>query len=225
MRDRSAPKTRAGPKPPLVFQPPLTVTHPALLVGGSDRHFREFLDNLLHLTEQVQRLRSTLAAELGVTAPQYRLMWIVAQLQGDRGVSVVRVARRMRVTGAFVTNEVGKLCVKGFVVKRDDPQDRRSVLLQLAPAGEQALNRLAAAAQQINDDYFFDLSMKEFNELSRIVAKLVANGERTLQMAQAWREIRPESDHQLLRPRQPRRNAIERSRRNVSQLRSTLLEK
>jgi hypothetical protein len=91
--------------------------------------------------------------------------------------------------------------------------------LRCSPAGEQALNRLAAAAQQINDHYFFDLSIKEFNELSRIVAKLVANGERTLQMAQAWREIRPESDHQPIRPRQPRRNAIERSRRKVSHLR------
>lgn len=102
---------------------------------------------------------------------------------GTDGRSISAVARRLRVTGAFITTEVAKLCGKDLVQKRADPSDGRGVLLRLVPPGEQALARLADKVQRINDEYFRDVSASGFAASSDFVEKLVANGERTLHFA------------------------------------------
>ena len=118
----------------------------------------------------------------GVSEPQYRLIWAIAELQGSLGVTVTSVARRVRVTGAFVTTEVNKLCRLGLVSKKSNPGDGRSVLISLTPKGESALKAVAIRAQKINDSYFRNISEPEFEVLGRIVAKLIVNGSEALSL-------------------------------------------
>lgn len=160
--------------------PPLTVTCPALLVGGSDGAFRALINNLMRMAEQLLALRSRLAAELGVTGPQFGLFLAIAQLEGDDGVSVVGVARHQGVTGAFVTAEAGKLVRRGLLAKRDSPVDRRGVLLSLSAKGRRLLVSAGPAIQARNDTMFGTLGAREFRMLDRLVRRLVAGGERAL---------------------------------------------
>lgn len=159
-----------------------TVDLTSPLGASSSSRFREFLDDLLTMAEQVRELRSDLARGLGVSEPQYRLIWAIAELQGTLGVTVTSVARRLRVTGAFVTTEVNKLCKLGLVTKTSNPGDGRSVLVSLTAKGESALEVVAIRAQKINDSYFRDISKLEFERLGRIVAKLIVNGSEALSL-------------------------------------------
>ena len=163
--------------------PPLTVTREALLADGSDERFRALVQDLLIMADQLQKLRNALARALGVSEPQYRLFLAIAQLQGERGVSVGRVARQLRVTGAFATMEARELVRRGLVEKGRDPADGRAVLLSLTPAGRRAFERFAGEPQKINDALFRSISAAEFRTLGRLVRRLVANGERALHLA------------------------------------------
>jgi DNA-binding MarR family transcriptional regulator len=160
--------------------PPLTVTCPALLAGGSDGAFRALINNLMKMAEQLLALRARLAAELGVTGPQFGLFLAIAQLEGEDGVSVVGVARHQGVTGAFVTAEAGKLVRRGLIEKRMSPVDRRGVLLSLSAKGRRLLAAAGPAIQARNDTMFGTLSGREFRMLDRLVRRLVEGGERAL---------------------------------------------
>jgi DNA-binding MarR family transcriptional regulator len=176
------------------MQMPLTVTKEALLVEGSDSLFRELINNLLLMSKQLQGLRAALAEQLGVTEPQYRVFFAVAQMQGESGVSVSSVASALHVTGAFVTAEAGKLLHRGLIEKREDATDRRSVLLSLSETGRQTLQEFAARPQVINDELFRDLTREEFRMLSEIVRRLVSNGERALLIGRALASNESDSD-------------------------------
>jgi MarR family transcriptional regulator, organic hydroperoxide resistance regulator len=164
------------PSPP----PPLTTTRATLLVDGSDRVFRELLRDLMTMAGQLQELRAGLARQLGVSEPEYRVFLAVAQLQGERGVSISAVARHLGVSGAFVTMIVQRLVRVGKVQKTPSAVDRRGVLLTLTPRGRAAITAFARRPQMVNDELFRDLDEREFRFLADIVRRVVAGGERAI---------------------------------------------
>lgn len=171
------------------FKAPDSLTLP--FRSSSSNRFRESLDDLLTMAEQVRELRTDLARSLGVTEPQYRLIWALAALQGPLGATVTSLARRLRVTGAFVTTEVNKLLKLGLVSKKSNPGDGRSVLVKLTSKGESELELVAIRAQKINDSYFRDMSGPEFEMLGRIVNKLIANGTEALSLLRGTDRVAP----------------------------------
>src|SRR6185312_16553689 len=114
----AAPQAEAPP-----FAPPVTATRPAVLEDGSDALLRELIGNLMTMAGQLQELRAGLARQLGVSEPEYRVFLAVAQLQGERGVSISAVARHLGVSGAFVTMIVQRLVRAGKVQKTPSAVD------------------------------------------------------------------------------------------------------
>lgn len=176
-------------KPRHPAAPPSSFTMP--LGSSSSSPFREFLDDLLTMAEQVRELRIDLARSLGVSEPQYRLIWAIAELQGSVGVTVTSVARRLKVTSAFVTTEVNKLCRLDMVSKKSNPGDGRSVLISLTPEGASALKSVAVRAQKINDSYFRNISESDFEVLGEIVARLIVNGSEALSLLEGGSSSAP----------------------------------
>lgn len=187
MPKTKAPKkdVRSASSKDAVAFPPLTITNPALLVGGSDATFREFLGSLLNVGLQVHELRSFIAKQLGVSEPQYRLILAIAQLQKEEGVSVGVVAERLWVSTNFVTMEVRKLQTTGWIEKRQNPEDGRGVLLRLTLSGRTAFTEVVETIQLINDTMFDGLTMKDLEVAARVGRKLVQQGRRALDFARA----------------------------------------
>lgn len=212
---QSRPSRRGGGGPTGEFSVPPTATNPVLLADGSDSEFRQMMQNLLIMAHQVEQLRAGLARNLGLTHPQYRIFLAVAQLQKKRGVSVSAVARHLRLTGAFVTREVGKLVRRGYLSKQEDPDDGRGVRLSLTREGEDACRNFAPVAQAINDELFREISRSEFKALSRILCSLVSGGERALLVAEVLRltGARAVDVETIARDDRPTLNATRRSDR------------
>jgi DNA-binding MarR family transcriptional regulator len=157
--------------------PPLTASSSALLERGTDHRFRTLVNDLLTVATRMEMVRTHLGARIGISGPQYSVLAAVAHLQGDSGVSVGAVAQALHVSSAFIASETGKMARLGLLLKRPNPQDRRGVLLSLAPAGRLKFDRLAAEIRTINDLFFGVLDARSFLALSAATSSLV-NGSR-----------------------------------------------
>jgi len=163
--------------------PPVSVSRRALLdADGRDRSFRRTVHDLMTVGMRMQEVGNRLAAALGVTGPQYSILMAIAHLQDEAdGAGVRTVARRLHVSGPFITAQVNRLVADGLVDKSPDPDDGRAVRLQLSARGRRALEDLAPTIRAANDLFFAPLDAVDFAALSDIAARLEASSERALE--------------------------------------------
>jgi DNA-binding MarR family transcriptional regulator len=162
------------------YHPPLTVSHRALLVDGSDIEFRRLIYRLLQIEERLRHARAYLGRQAGLTGPQYSLLMAVAYLQGETGIAVRSLARELRVTSAFITTESRRLIGRGLVAKRQNPHDSRSTLVTITPAGRAAIARLVPEVRAVNDLFFGHLSRPAFVQAKRFLDQLMDGSRQAL---------------------------------------------
>lgn len=171
-----------------LFVLPSTATTPILVSRGSDHSFRKLLYDMFTVSARMQDIRRYLGDRIGITGPQYSLMMAIAELQGDGGVSVGRVADYLHVTGTFITNESAKLMRKKLLQKHVDAQDRRVSLLSISAKGQRFLTSLIPELQQINDMVFALDSRDQFATLCTLLDRLVSNSQRAQALIHAATE-------------------------------------
>lgn len=163
------------------FPPPSVSRAPLLDGDGRDRTFRAAVYDLLAVGARMQAMRDRLAAEIGVTGPQYAILMAIAHLQDeDDGAGVRAVARRLHVSGPFITAQANRLVADGLVEKHPNPGDGRGVLLRLSQRARAAVERAAPAIQRANDLFFAPLDRADFAALSAVAARLVESSEEAL---------------------------------------------
>ncbi len=164
---------RPNPARAAPVRPPTTTARPALMADGTGERFRRLVSDLFTIGARMDAVRGRFAELVGVTPPQYTILMTVAQLEGGAGATVRAVADQLHVSGAFVTAETGKLAKQGFVAKRPNPADGRSVLVALAPRGRRALEAALPHIRAVNDVFFGRLGAEEFERLSAGAARIV----------------------------------------------------
>lgn len=166
----------AGQPPEL----PATVSLRALLENGKDHLFRKLLYDLGYLGDLMGSARRHLAAEFDLTPPEYNVVMVVAEFEGELGVSVVEVAKHLHVTGAFVTQQANALVAKKLLEKRPNPNDGRGILLGLTVKASSGIQKNAPNIRAFNDSFFSALDRESFREFSAVVERLIGSGERAL---------------------------------------------
>src|SRR5688572_13161629 len=152
---------------------PSTVGRPALLTDGTDRDFRQFLHAFMIFSRRLEAIRSHLAQQIGVSAPQYEILSHLRQNAATGGLTVNEAAERLHCSGAFVTTETGKLCRAGLVLRKRDPEDARRVRLTLSALCERRFRELAPLQRQLNDTLFASLTAQQFRVLREVFPSLV----------------------------------------------------
>lgn len=143
---------------------------------GSDRAFRGMVYDLLAVGARMQDVRDHLADRMGVTGPQYAILMAISHLQEeDEGPGVRAVARRLHVSGPFVTAQANHLVGKGLVERRPNPRDGRGVWLWLTDEAARRISQAAPDIQAANDSFFDGLRTVDFLVLSDIAARLEAS--------------------------------------------------
>jgi len=156
---------------------PLTISRPELLVNGSDRTFRNLVDDIFALAERHQAVRDGHAAYIGLSGTEYSVLVALRHLQDDGELGVSRLAEHLRVSGSFATTMVGKLMGRGLVTKHADPADARRVILQVTREGHDLLAKLAPVQRRINDIQFGSLSAADFRRILELLERLIASSE------------------------------------------------
>lgn len=159
--------------------PPVTVSRPALLAGGSDAEFRGLIHDLIAYGHKLDACRDAFAAIAGISGAQYEILMLVSRADG---LSVGEVAARLHRSGAFITLEANRLVERGVLEKAADPDDGRRVLLRMNSRSLELLERLAPYQRRINDVLFEFVDAKRFRELRALAAQLVGCGDRAVAM-------------------------------------------
>jgi len=164
----------------------ITVTKPELLENAEDKAFRAMLYDFFAFGSTLETARAGFASYAGLSPTQYLSLIVIARADPKEPVGVNQVARRLHLTGAFVTTEVNKLVQDGLVAKRPHPTDGRRVQLSVTDAGTQKLKHLAAFQRPVNDALFETLTQEEFEQLRNIMRRLATGGPRALQLARFY---------------------------------------
>jgi DNA-binding MarR family transcriptional regulator len=148
---------------------------------GKDSAFRSMLYDFFAFGSTLDQARAGFAGHIGLSPTQYLSLIVIARAEEPVGVN--QVAKRLHLSGPFVTIEINKLVQGGLVDKRPHPSDGRRVQLFVTPFGLSKLARLAELQRPVNDALFESLSRDEFGVLRDILRRLSEGGARALQLA------------------------------------------
>ncbi len=153
-----------------LWRMPATTSRPALLNGtGNDSDFRQLIYGIFTLSVNFHRIRDRMATALGLTGIQYHILMVIAELMPARTITVSVVADRLHTSSAYITMETKKLIARGLLDKKPNPDDGRSVLLELTTEGQETIEAFAPCLQAINDVLFADVGPETFRQFCTIV--------------------------------------------------------
>ena len=95
-------------------------------------HIRRFL-----------RVREEAARAAGIEPQQYQLLLQVKGMQGRQPATIGALAERLQLRHHSAVELIDRLADRGMLVRRPGGRDRREVLVELLPAAEAILRRLA----------------------------------------------------------------------------------
>lgn len=179
MREQGSRRSRAvaTAKPEATFVLPATVSHDALLEPDGDAAFRQVLYLMVTAFGRLQTCRDAFGRSVGLTGSQFAVLIGTAYTQGETGVTIGRLAEHVQLAATHVTTEVGRLCRRGLLQKRNNPDDRRSVLVRLTARGEQRLLELSPFVRGVNDLLFDGIDRDQFLQVGGFLARFVKNTE------------------------------------------------
>ena len=159
---------------------PLTISRPELLVNGSDRRFRNLVDDIFALAQRHQAVRDGHAAFIELSGIEYSVLVALRHLQDEADIGVSGLAQHLRVSGSFATTVVGKLTARGLVEKLPDPTDARRLLLRVTADGHALLSRLAPVQRRVNDVQFGCLSAADFERVLDLLERLIGSSDQAV---------------------------------------------
>jgi DNA-binding MarR family transcriptional regulator len=164
---------------------PVSTSLEALLDhSGGDADFRRLIYSIFTMTVNFDRIRERMATALGLSGIQYHILMVVAELTPDEQVTVSLIADRLHTSGAYVTMESKKLMRRGFLDKRPNPDDGRSVILFLTGEGQAAIDAFSPHLQKINDELFDGMGQETFARLREIVDHMTHTSSRAAALAE-----------------------------------------
>lgn len=167
----------AVPRRTKEFVPPLTVSHPQLLVSGNDAIFREMIYLMVFAFGRLQSFREAFGRAISLTASQFIVLIGTARRQGTEGVSIRALSDHTHLAATHVTTEVGRLIGKGLLTKSANVHDRRGVLVRLSPKGETAIREVTPFVRRVNDVLFQHVTAKDLTMITEFLSALALNTE------------------------------------------------
>lgn len=162
--------------------PPLSVSRGPLPREGRDDDFRRMVEGMVEFASVLQRIRDTLSQHLGVSTPQYAMLMLLAR-QEAKEVTTTQLAALLHVSLAFVVTESSKLAAAGWIARRRNPADARSVLISLTEHGRQTLSAAAPLICQVNDRLFAPLTRRSMTLLTQTILELLDSSKAALEAA------------------------------------------
>lgn len=128
---------------------------------------------------------------VGLTRSSAAVLEVLHQ-HGDMRVG--RLTRLLAVDASVASRYVTQAAARGWIERRPDPEDRRSRILRLTPAGRAQLHDLSERLTHVLADRLGDWSDEEVVRLTRLMARLHASfdGRRAgVPVSRLGREVSP----------------------------------
>ncbi len=108
-------------------------------------HDYEVLAEFRYLLMRFAAFSEQAAHAAGLAPRQHQALLAIKGYPGGAEVTIGELAERLGIRHHSTVGLVDRLAGRGYLVRREDPQDRRRTFLSLTAAGEQALAGLSAA--------------------------------------------------------------------------------
>lgn len=135
----------------------------------------DLVELLMHAWRRLRIGSSIHLAPLGLTHAQGRILRMVASSREPRRMA--DLAERAGVVPRTMTAMVDALQTAGLVARTPDPSDRRSLLVELQPAGKRLIDRLDKARRANAHQMFGSLSSEERSQLVHLLQALCERGD------------------------------------------------
>ncbi|HEY6687508.1 MAG TPA: MarR family transcriptional regulator [Propionibacteriaceae bacterium] len=134
----------------------------------------EVLSRISRLARHLDRLRANAFSAHDLESWEFDVLAALRRTGPPYRLSPGQLLRETLVTSGTMTNRVDRLVERGLVTRRDHPNDRRGVLVELTDAGrdavDAALAELIAAERQI----MAALDVADHDQLTRSLRLLLA---------------------------------------------------
>jgi DNA-binding MarR family transcriptional regulator len=117
----------------------LDASRPETIVDVDANPVDAMLVAFQRLQMQNAHVTSLVASTLGISATDFRALLFIAS---SEGVTPKRTGDFLELTSGAITNLIDRMVAAGLVERTPHPNDRRSITLELAPAGVEAVSSI-----------------------------------------------------------------------------------
>lgn len=155
----------------------------------------KYLFQISNLFRSVSAVRShtidhTHEAAIGkITVNQSRIISYIFT-NSDKDIGVKSIARNLRVSAAAASQAVERLVEAGLIDRKQDPSDRRAVMISLSNAGKKFLDSIRAESLELMGDIYDEITPTE--EEMAVFRKVLAKINNSLE--QRWQKIINDED-------------------------------
>ena len=133
------------------------------------------LFSLLHAAEVASTHVEAKLAGLGLSMP--KLAALRALSDAGESMPLGQLAERLSCVKSNITQLVDRLESDGFVTRGHDPNDRRSRLAVMTPAGRKACDEGTRVQEETERELFGALSQDEARQLGSLIQKVTQRAE------------------------------------------------
>lgn len=120
----------------------------AALSSGLAPHDYEVLAEFRYLLMRFSAFSEQAAHEAGLAPRQHQALLALKGYPGGGAATIGELAQRLGIRHHSMVGLVDRLVSRGYLLRREDPHDRRRIFVSLTASGEQALAGLSAAHRQ-----------------------------------------------------------------------------
>lgn len=145
-----------------------------------DSEVEGIVDRICKLNKYFVTTLEDTVAELGLDHAEYKLL--VRLRSGGPGAkeSAGDLSRALVMSSGGMTNLLDRLEERGLIRRTSDPDDRRSVLVQLTPAGRKTTDRAVSTEAAREESVFESLTPGDRKELNDALRRLMQTFEERL---------------------------------------------
>jgi DNA-binding MarR family transcriptional regulator len=133
----------------------------------------EVLSRVSRLARHLDRARSQAFDTHGLESWEFDVLAALRRAGAPYQLSPGKLLKETLVTSGTMTNRVDRLAARGLVERLPDPSDRRGVLVQLTPAGRDAVDAAMADLLTHERALLGSLSARDQQKIARVLRELV----------------------------------------------------
>lgn len=136
---------------------------------NSSRPSKYVCYKLSRVMRKVHRYYESSFSQYGITPAQF---YVLSAVFENDGVKFKELAKSLDMDGSTLTSILDRLERQDFLERRDDPEDKRSLLVFLTEKAKQSLAEITCLAEKLNQEIKERFSDEEFATFERVLEKL-----------------------------------------------------
>ncbi len=136
---------------------------------NSSRPSKYVCYKLSRVMRKVHRYYESSFSQYGITPAQF---YVLSAVWENDGVKFKDLAKSLEMDGSTLTSILDRLVRQDLLERRDDPEDRRSLLVFLTEKAGQSIAEITCLAEKLNQEIKERFSNEEFATFEKVLEKL-----------------------------------------------------